>query len=330
MKFKKNFNKLLCFLLLVSIFIIPINGLAYTDKVVLGGQNLGIEVNSNGVIVVGFYKIKNTSPGEDANLRIGDRIIKIDNKTIKSITDLSFSSVTNNESIDITYIRNNKEETTTLKLYKDSSNIYKTGLYVKDSIIGIGTLTFIEPNTNMYGALGHEIIEKTTGQKFDIKEGKIFKSEITSIKKSNRNSPGEKNASYNANIVYGTITKNSLRGIYGKYNDEYDKTNLIDVASIDEIKTGKATIKTVTDGSNISEYEIEIINIYKNNETKNILFKVTDEKLLEKTGGIVQGMSGSPILQNGKLIGAVTHVVSDNPTKGFGIFIETMLKEIED
>ncbi|MDD5979789.1 MAG: SpoIVB peptidase [bacterium] len=330
MNFKKIFNKLLIFLFIISIFIIPKTCLAYTNKVILGGQNLGIEVNSNGVLVVGFYKVGNASPGALAGLKIGDRIIGIDDTVINDITDLSFSSSVLNDKIKITYIRNGNKETTDLKLYKDSSGVYKTGLYVKDSIIGIGTLTFIDPKTNMYGALGHEIIEKTTGQKFEIASGKIFKSEITSITKSERNNPGEKNATYNAREIYGTITKNGVNGIFGNYIGQINRSNLIDVADASEIKLGQATIRTVISGTEVKEYEIEILKIYPNNETKNILFKVVDEELISKTGGIVQGMSGSPIIQNNKIVGAVTHVISDDATKGFGIFITTMLKEIED
>lgn len=330
MNFKKFFNKLLIFLFIISIFIIPKTCLAYTNKVILGGQNLGIEVNSNGVLVVGFYKVGNASPGALAGLKIGDRIIGIDDTVINDITDLSFSSSVLNDKIKITYIRKGNKETTDLKLYKDSSGVYKTGLYVKDSIIGIGTLTFIDPKTNMYGALGHEIIEKTTGQKFEIASGKIFKSEITSITKSERNNPGEKNATYNASEIYGTITKNGVNGIFGNYIGQINRSNLIDVADASEIKLGQATIRTVISGTKVKEYEIEILKIYPNNETKNILFKVVDEELISKTGGIVQGMSGSPIIQNNKIVGAVTHVISDDATKGFGIFITTMLKEIED
>ena len=330
MNFKKFFNKLLIFLFIISIFIIPKTCLAYTNKVILGGQNLGIEVNSNGVLVVGFYKVGNASPGALAGLKIGDRIIGIDDTVINDITDLSFSSSVLNDKIKITYIRKGNKETTDLKLYKDSSGVYKTGLYVKDSIIGIGTLTFIDPKTNMYGALGHEIIEKTTGQKFEIASGKIFKSEITSITKSERNNPGEKNATYNASEIYGTITKNGVNGIFGNYIGQINRSNLIDVADASEIKLGQATIRTVISGTEVKEYEIEILKIYPNNETKNILFKVIDDELISKTGGIVQGMSGSPIIQNNKIVGAVTHVISDDATKGFGIFITTMLKEIED
>ena len=331
MNFKKNLNKLLLyFLLIFSIFIIPTKAFAYSKKVVLGGENIGIEVVTNGVLVVGFYNVSgNISPGSDASLKVGDRIIKIDDTVINGITDLSFSSNVDNETLKITFIRNGKEKETTLKLYKDKSDVYKTGLYVKDSIVGIGTLTFIDPVTKTYGALGHEIIEKTTGQKFEIKEGKIFKSQVTGITKSQRNSPGEKNASYDASLVYGTINKNNYNGIYGMYNAYFDEGNLIE-ASSELITPGISYIRTTINGDLIKEYAIEILKVYPLNETRNILFKVTDKNLLDEAGGIVQGMSGSPIIQNNKLVGAVTHVISDDTTKGFGIFIENMLKEIDN
>ncbi len=330
MFFKKFSNKLLIILFLISIFSIPNMVLAYTNKVILGGQNLGIEINSKGVLIVGFYSISGISPGKDANLKIGDIIIKIDDTVIDRITDLTNATKVDNEIITLTYIRNNKTYNTELKLYKDKDNVYKTGLYVKDSIIGIGTLTFIDPTTLQFAALGHEIIEKTTGQRFEIKNGLIFKSTITSITKSTRSSPGEKNANYDINTEYGIIEKNNLTGIYGKYTEKINNNDLILVAKDEEIELGEAYIKTVINGKKIETFTIEIIKIYPTNETKNILFKVTDKTLLEKTGGIVQGMSGSPIIQNNKLIGAVTHVVSDDSTTGFGIFISAMLKEIED
>lgn len=208
--------------------------------------------------------------------------------------------------------------------------MYKTGLYVKDKIIGIGTLTFIDPNTKMYGALGHEIMEKTTGTKFEIKDGTIFKSNVTGIDKGTRNSPGGKRASYMLDDTYGTITKNEINGIYGLYNKSIDKNNLIEVGDSTSIKLGKAYFTTVIENDTKETFEINILKLNKDVATKNIFFEITDEKLLKKTKGIFQGMSGSPIIQDGKIIGAVTHVVVDDSSKGYGIFITSMLKEIEN
>lgn len=330
MNFKKIFNKLLIFIFLISIISVPNIVFAYTKKVVLGGENIGIKVNSNGVLVVGFYQIDGKNPAKDAGLRIGDRIIKINDTDINIISDLTSSIKDNTEVLEVTYERNNKTYNIKINLYKDSNNVYKTGLYVKDKIIGIGTLTFIDPNTKMYGALGHEIMEKTTGTKFEIKDGTIFKSNVTGIDKGTRNSPGGKRASYMLDDTYGTITKNEINGIYGVYNKNINTANLIEVADSSSIKLGKAYFTTVIKDDTKETFEINILKINKNDATKNIFFEITDEKLLKRTNGVVQGMSGSPIIQDGKLIGAVTHVVVDDSSKGYGIFITSMLKEIEN
>ncbi len=330
MNLKKFLNKLLIFIFLISIISVPNIVFAYTKKVVLGGENIGIKVNSNGVLVVGFYQIDGKNPAKDAGLRIGDRIIKINDTDINIISDLTSSIKDNTEVLEVTYERNNKTYNTKINLYKDSNNVYKTGLYVKDKIIGIGTLTFIDPNTKMYGALGHEIMEKTTGTKFEIKDGTIFKSNVTGIDKGTRNSPGGKRASYMLDDTYGTITKNEINGIYGVYNKNIDTANLIEVADSSSIKLGKAYFTTVIKDDTKETFEINILKINKNDATKNIFFEITDEKLLKRTNGVVQGMSGSPIIQDGKLIGAVTHVVVDDSSKGYGIFITSMLKEIEN
>lgn len=327
MHFKKFKNRLCLLLLMLSIYMIPFSVYAYSKNVIPGGENVGIELNSNGILVVGFYSIGSSSPGSDAGLKIGDKIIKINDEEVSKISDLA-SATKNSEKIKITYERNNKVDTTNLSLIKDRNGTLKTGIYVKDKVIGIGTISFIDPETKMYGALGHEILEKTTGKKFEIKDGKIYSSTVTGIDKSTRSAPGEKNASYNTQDVHGDIKKNEINGIYGTYTKDISNKKTIEVGEQDEIELGKATIRTVIDGKKQEDFEIEIEKIFKNNDTKNILFQITDERLLQKTNGIVQGMSGSPIIQNNKLVGAVTHVVVDSPTKGFGIFITDMLEEI--
>ena len=321
--FFKNFKNKLFMVLLIAILSIPISTYAYSETVVLGGENVGIEVKSTGVLVVGFYNINSSSPGQKAGLKVGDVITKVDDTVIHGITDLS-KHFDDKESIKITYKRGKNINTTILKLEKDK-NVYKTGIYVKDSIMGIGTLTFIDPTNNRFGALGHEIIEQTTGVKFEVKEGKIFKSSVTGIEKAERGSVGEKNAIYNADEVYGIIDKNDLTGIYGTYTKTYNKDKLINISS--NIKQGPATIVTVLKNAEKEKFNINILSVDLNHKTKNILFEVTDDTLLKKGNGIVQGMSGSPIIQNDKLIGAVTHVLVDDPHKGYGILITNMLKE---
>ena len=324
--------RLIVLLLLINIML-PLNVLAYSDYIIAGGQNIGIQLNSNGVLIVGTYKIGSKDPSKDAKIQTGDKIISINDIKVESIDEMLdiINNSTNPESINITYLRGSQTKTTTLNLVMDDNNIYKTGLYVKDSINGVGTLTFIDPNTKLYGALGHEIIEKTTGQKLEIKDGKIYSSTVTSITPSSEGNPGEKNARYNVNDIYGNIKENSTSGIFGEYTSDIPNSKLYKVASPSEIKLGKAYILTVVNNNAVEEFEINILKIsLENKEVKNILFEVTDKELLDISGGIVQGMSGSPIIQEAKIIGAVTHVVVDDCTKGYGIFITNMLEEAEN
>lgn len=327
MNFKKKLQIL--FILLLTLF--PSIVFAYSDRIILGGDNIGINVHSKNVIIVGFYKVEDSYIGEDAGLKVGDLITKINNKDVSSIDEMI--TVINNDkdlgNVKISFLRNNIEMETTLELKKDSNNIYKTGLYVKDQINGIGTLTYIDPNTKIFGALGHEIAEKSTYQKVEIAGGTIFESEITGINRSENGTPGSKEAKFYSSNVNGTITKNEESGIFGIYTGNLPNNGAIEVAEPDDVKLGEAEIRTVTEGKKIDTYSIEIINIDINNPTKNILFKITDQELLSKTGGVVAGMSGSPIIQDNKIIGAVTHVVVNEPEKGYGIFITTMLKEGE-
>ena len=329
----KHLKKLLINLLLLFYLLLPFEVFAYSDYILAGGQNIGIELNSNGILIVGTYLVNGVDPAKDANLQIGDKIVSINNKAVESIEEMLavISELEDKEQINITYQRGSTLQNTTLKLITDENQVYKTGLYVKDSINGVGTLTFIDPSTKLYGALGHEIIEKTTGQKLEIKNGKIYSSVVTSITPSNDGNPGEKNARYNINDVYGNIKENTSSGIFGIYTAEMPKTKLYKVAKKDEIKTGNASILTVIDGNNIEEFSISILKINPYEKAiKNILFEVTDDRLLSISGGIVQGMSGSPIIQGDKIIGAVTHVVVDDCTKGYGILITNMLEEAEN
>lgn len=282
-------------------------------------------------MVVGFYEVNGISPGKDAKINIGDRIIKINDITVDNINKMIniISSSTNKDNLKITYIRNNKEENTYLKLIKDNTS-YKTGLYVKDEISGIGTLTFVDKESNMYGALGHEIIDKNTSYKMEIKEGTIYNSKVTSITKSTPGTPGEKNSVFYTNDVFGNVLKNTTSGIFGTYTGNIDNLKKYKVAEVTDIKLGNAKILTTLDDNTVKEFNIKITRLNdSNNKIKNILFDIVDDDLLTKTGGIVQGMSGSPIIQNDKIIGAVTHVVIDNPKKGYGIYITNMLKEME-
>ena len=307
----------------------PLNTLAYSTEVILGGKTIGIDIKSDGIIIIGFYKVNGKYPNSD--LKEGDTILKVGNEEVKSINDLT-TAIENNmdefNTVTITYKRGTKEKVTTLELVK-ANDMYKTGLYVKDSITGIGTLTFIDPETNTYGALGHEIAESNTSKIIEVRNGTIFKNSINSITRSIDGKPGSKNAKFYYSTNYGDISKNTKYGIDGTYKDNYNSSEKIAIATKDEIRIGKAEIFTVLEDEKIEKYEIEITKINENSDIKNISFDITDKRLLESTGGVVQGMSGSPIVQNGKLIGAVTHVITDNVKSGYGLFITTMLEESE-
>lgn len=330
MFFKKIKNNILL-TLMFTLLIIPTYTLAYSDYILAGGENIGIELNSKGVIIVGTYEVNGKNPAKEAGIHAGDKITKINNKEVSSIEEMLniVEKTTNKENIDITYLRAGKENKTTLKLTKTNDNIYKTGLYVKDTISGVGTLTYIDPNTKLFGALGHEIIEKNTGQKLEIKDGKIYSSTVTGITRSDIGKPGEKNARYDSSNIFGNVKENTTSGIFGNYISTLPDKKLYKVAKDNEVKMGDATILTVIDGNIVESFGINILKV-STNEVKNILFEITDNRLLKKTGGIVQGMSGSPIIQDDYIVGAVTHVVVDDPTKGYGIFITKMLEEAEN
>jgi len=212
-----------------------------------------------------------------------------------------------------------------------SDGSYKLGVWVKDKTAGIGTLTYYDPETKMYGALGHGITDPETGVVLDVAEGELLNSSVQSVKEGKAGAPGEiRGIFYEAEVPLGKLEKNTSFGVFAKAygileNPIYSKPMV--VGSKDIIEKGKAYILTTLEGNTIQEYEIQIENIDHSNKsgTKNMTIRVTDERLLEKCGGIVQGMSGSPIIQDGKLVGAVTHVLVNDPTRGYGIFIENML-----
>lgn len=330
--FLKKFKNIIMATLL-TLYIIPISVHAYSEYLIPGGENIGIQINSKGIMVVGLYKVGEKYPGRDAGIKIGDKILSVNNKTVYSINQMinEISNSENKELINIKYERDDKMYNTSLKLEKGNDDILKTGLYVKDTINGIGTLTFIDPNTKAFGALGHEIMERTSGQKIEIKDGKIFKSEIIGINKSSNGKPGEKNARFYTEVIYGKIKENTTTGIFGEYTGIVPKKETYKVAKPIDIEIGFAKIMTVLKDEKVEEFNIEILKINNNDsKIKNILFNITDARLLEETGGIVQGMSGSPIIQNEMIIGAVTHVIVEDTTRGYGIFITNMLEEAEN
>ena len=314
-------------ILTLLIFSMPNSIFAYSDYIIPGGENIGIEIQTDGVVVVGTYEIDGKYPADNAGIKKGDIIESVNNQKISSIQEL-INIISSSNNVDLSLNRKGNIIKTTLPI-KYENGIFKTGLYVKDSIMGIGTLSYIDPQTKIYGALGHEVIETNTGMMLEVKKGEITPSTVTRIDKSYVGIPGSKNASID-DIKTGIIKKNTKSGIFGMYKATIPNKTKYKVAHPKDIKKGEAKILTVISNKDIKEYTINIIKVDKTSiNNKNILFEITDEELLDKTGGIVQGMSGSPIIQGDYIIGAVTHVVVDDPTKGYGIFITNMLEEGE-
>ena len=314
------------------IFLFPLGVFAYSKYIIPGGESIGIKINTEGLVVVGFYKVEDEYIAKN-NFKIGDKIINVNGKnvnTIDELTDAVSKSEISSLNVKVTVKRNDREVDTYLKLIvKDGT--YKTGLYVKDSLIGLGTLSYIDPVSKIYGALGHEITMNETGNKVDVRDGNILYSKVIGIDKSRNGKVGSKNANIIFDRKIGTIQKNTNKGIYGIYIDNLPNKETYQVADFSNIKKGDAYILTVTKDNRIEKYSINILDKYssKKDTQKAFSFEITDKNLLNKTGGIVQGMSGSPIIQDDKIIGAVTNVLVDNVTLGYGISIITMLSEGE-
>ncbi|MDY6071731.1 MAG: SpoIVB peptidase S55 domain-containing protein [Bacilli bacterium] len=314
------------------IFLFPLGVFAYSKYIIPGGESIGIKINTEGLVVVGFYKVEDEYIAKN-NFKIGDKIINVNGKnvnTIDELTDAVSKSEMSSLNVKVIVKRNDREVDTYLKLIvKDGT--YKTGLYVKDSLIGLGTLSYIDPVSKIYGALGHEITMNETGNKVDVRDGNILYSKVIGIDKSRNGKVGSKNANIIFDRKIGTIQKNTNKGIYGIYIDNLPNKETYQVADFSNIKKGDAYILTVTKDNKIEKYSINILDKYssKKDTQKAFSFEITDKNLLNKTGGIVQGMSGSPIIQDDKIIGAVTNVLVDNVTLGYGISIITMLAEGE-
>lgn len=310
-------------------------------RVIPGGQSIGVKLNSVGVLVVGHHLVNTSegqkSPGEIAGIKVGDMIIKMNGKQIEKMSDvLPFiqKAGKNGHPIKIVVKREGEYYTKLLKPIRDKGqNNFRIGLYIRDSASGIGTMTFIEPNSLKYGALGHVISDSDTRKAIEVEDGHIVYSTVTSIEKGSDGSPGEKIAHFAMDRgTIGNIISNSPFGIFGKVNDKIDNgvmSKPLPIALSNEVKKGPAKILTVIHDNKVELFDIEIVSSIQQKfpSTKGIILKVTDKRLLKETGGIVQGMSGSPIIQNGKVIGAVTHVFVNDSTSGYGVHIEWMLDE---
>ncbi|MBG9590414.1 SpoIVB peptidase [Cytobacillus firmus] len=310
-------------------------------KVIPGGQSIGVKLNTVGVLVVGHHQVNTAegkaSPGETAGIKIGDIITEINGKKIEKMSDVApfvQEAGKSGKPLQIIVSRESgKVKTELTPLKENGEETYKLGLYIRDSAAGIGTMTFYHPESKKYGALGHVISDMDTKKPIVVEDGQIVRSTVTSIEKGSNGNPGEKLARFSSDKeIIGNIVRNSPFGIFGELNRDM-KNGIFDkpmpIALSHQVKEGAAQILTVVDNDEVQLFDIEIVSTIpqKFPATKGMVIKVTDQKLLDKTGGIVQGMSGSPIIQDGRIIGAVTHVFVNDPTSGYGVHIEWMLNE---
>lgn len=285
------------------------------SKVVPVGKAIGMKLYTEGVLVVGMSEINGKKPYENSGIQEGDAIIEINNEQIENTNDLIETvNKSNGKTVEVKYKRNEQTITTSIEPAKVNENEYKLGLWVRDAAAGVGTMTFYEPSSGMFAALGHGIADIDTSELINIESGELTTTNILSIVKGQKGTPGEIRGTIENSKSLGSIYKNTSFGVYGKVQskNKLDINNMeeMDVALRDEIKTGKAQILCELENGKTEKYDVEIKKLYLNNNenNKSMVIKITDEKLIEKTGGIIQGMSGAPIIQNGKFIGAVTHV----------------------
>lgn len=316
---------------------IPVKDVGITDKpsgtVFVSGEAFGIKLYTDGVIVVGTKDVeldgKTVNPAKEAGICVGDVIISINGINVYSSDDV-IDAINNNNGLDyrIKVKRDGRYKNFTLKpVYSNKEGCYKAGMWVRDSTAGIGTVTFYNKQSGMFAALGHQINDVDTNEIMPLLEGEAVGATVTGVQSGNKNTAGSLCCRFEDYTV-GRLMENTSCGIYGSYTSVSDKTKEYTVAAAQEVKKGSAQIISTVDGNSPQTYDIEIVKVnYKGDGEKDIVFKVKDDRLIEKTGGIVQGMSGSPIIQNNKLVGAVTHVIVDNPKKGYGIFAQTMYEK---
>ena len=321
--------------------IIPVSKTTVTEcdrkYVYAGGDLLGIRIYTEGLLVVGFEDIVtddgNVNPGKECGLKEGDIITGVNNQKISSGKAFSaVLSLNEGNNIALTVKRNNDIYYYSLKpVFCESENKYRCGLWLKDSTAGIGTLTFTDPETGMFASLGHAICDNDTKSVLTVENGDIFSAVANDCIKGTKGITGQIKGTF-TNEDIGDILINNEFGLYGTYSDYNSADDFYPVASVSEIEEGDAQIICTVSSYEKEYYDIEIEKINKSgfNESRSLVIKVTDPDLLEKTGGIIQGMSGSPIIQNGMIVGAVTHVFLNDPTMGYGVFAETMLQTIND
>jgi len=290
---------------------------ALPNTLIPGGCTIGVKLYTQGLMVTGVEK---KSPAKEAGLQKGDVILQVDGETVHSTTELR--ECLQADRVILTVLRNGKEAEFCVE--PEGNQI---GAFVRDSVAGIGTVTYYDPDTGTFGALGHGVSSSETELLLPVEAGVVVKSSVAEVKKGKNGAPGELKGKFDVHSILGEVSENLPCGLFGTLTVPVPGKP-IPVADSADIETGPATILSNVSGESVQSYSVEILKLYPhaNDSGRNILLQVTDPALLNTTGGIVQGMSGSPILQNGRIVGAVTHVLVNDPTRGYGIFIENMLE----
>lgn len=307
-----------------------------TRMLVPVGRAAGIKIASDGVLVVGLVDVvsdgNSACPAKTAGLREGDLIVAVAGRKISSASDLK-AAITDSREVKLTYERDGSRHVAEIcPMKSDEDGGYRLGAWVRDSMAGIGTLTYFDPASGTFGALGHGINDVSTSALMPVASGTLVRSTVASVRKGEAGNPGELSGSFDLSDEFGELYSNTECGVFGRATAGelgIDMTAAIPVASPSEVHEGAATILSNVSGSTIEQYSIEIKKVSADGAAapRDMVIEITDPRLIEATGGIVQGMSGSPIIQDGKFVGAVTHVLINSPTRGYGIFVTRMLDE---
>lgn len=299
---------------------------ALPERLVPVGRTVGIRLESDGLVVVGFGE--EHSPAQDAGLKIGDTIQRVNGETTANCEQFkTIAAAAGGEPLTLEVLRDGK----TLEIVvepEQNGETCRLGLMLRDGMAGIGTVTFYDPDTGLFGALGHGVNELRSMILLPLAYGEILPSQVVEVQKGEGGAPGILKGAFNVEERLGDVEANTCHGIFGMANEALSDAEPVPVAAPNEVHTGKAAILSNVQEDRVEEFSVEITKLFPAGQDmgRNLLLTITDPRLLQTTGGIVQGMSGSPILQDGKLIGAVTHVLVDNPTQGYGIFIDNMLE----
>lgn len=326
---RRSLSFLLAALMSLSICLCPVSAAERECSLIPLGTAVGIKLFADGALVVAVSPLDDEqSPAQDCGLKEGDLILRLNSERIDS-TEQMQSLLQENGALPVhlTVRRGAKLLALDTEAVQCDDGVYRLGAWIRDSMAGIGTLTYYDPATGRYGALGHGITDVDTAQLMPLSKGSIMETTVKSVRKGVRGTPGELKGDFSVQRDVGTLTANTDGGIFGTVSDSSLVSGApIPIGDAKQVHCGKAIILSTVDGEGPKEYTVEILRVYNGAQpTRNLLLQVTDERLLSVTGGIIPGMSGSPIVQDGHLVGAVTHVLVDDPSRGYGIFIENML-----